>query len=69
MALRNYMYFKHEDELKDVIAHGLDGNSKNSSAESAPEIKKKPKKITPTQARKLRMEIADLRLETTESSH
>ncbi|CCH46982.1 hypothetical protein BN7_6589 [Wickerhamomyces ciferrii] len=57
MALRNYMYYKHEDELKDKIAHGLTSSTLTNSTpriiDSSINIINKAKKLTPTQIKKL----------------
>lgn len=89
MALRNYMYFKHEDNLKEKIAHGIEIYSPEqilelqraqglipnettrhpytlpndnyiTSTSHRITVKKKAKKLTPTQLRKLqRMKLQD----------
>lgn len=51
MALRNYMYYKHEDDLKDKIAHNI--SPANQQVIPAVQIIPKVKKLTPTQIRKL----------------
>ncbi|KAH3681383.1 hypothetical protein WICPIJ_007652 [Wickerhamomyces pijperi] len=67
MALRNYMYYKHQDDLKDRIAPGVDRSSLNSTQTISPHtlpaqtvtpnttpfISCRRKKLTPTQLRKL----------------
>jgi hypothetical protein len=50
MALRNYMYFKHEDQLKTKIAHNI---TNEEPQEQNSQKTSKPKRLTPTQLRKL----------------
>lgn len=58
MALRNYLYYKHEDEMKDKIAHMPE--TPGTPPFAAPV---KRKRITPTQLRKLEMQTLAMNID------
>lgn len=50
------MYYKHEDELKSKIAHCISGTTTTTTTTTTTSdgnIPRKPKRLTPTQIRKL----------------